>query len=224
MEGKRAYIENGAARKNALEFIAAVRCRLHGMNPDSPLSRPLCEVGYATFPLSRLRDHKSHKDSNYLMNLIEAVCKWRFVNKYEIKGYVLFHLFEAAQSTVGEILFSRLSQCYMTRGGGFSHYPAGRSVQHAWDLEMKGYRDRRNQVCNNPEYIKKMDRELAVMNYLKDKYDELLEKRRQVEKEEMALKQLEMECAHEKIRAEREGMARQLNIIRGFNVTKLISS
>ena len=96
-----------------------------------PLSPPLVEIGYSIRPASRLRQHASHRSSNYLMNLTEALLKKR----YQIFGLtqgVIFKVWDSLQPWLAEIAFTQLAQGYISQAGGFSHFPAGFSNSSAW--------------------------------------------------------------------------------------------
>ncbi|KAF7884702.1 uncharacterized protein EAF02_005038 [Botrytis sinoallii] len=114
-------------KKTILQWVETTRDRLRYSEKDEPLSRPLVEVGYAT-ALSRLDEHKNHTGSNYIMNLIEAICKAYFREKWSIKQYVLFKIAHHTHAMFGEILCTRMAQAYTTHGGGFCHHAAGISL------------------------------------------------------------------------------------------------
>ncbi|KAF7860713.1 hypothetical protein EAF04_008231 [Stromatinia cepivora] len=114
-------------KKTILQWVETTRDRLRHSNQDEPLSRPLVKVGYAT-ALSRLDEHKNHTGSNYIMNLVEAICKAYFRERWSIKQYVLFKVAHHTHAMFGEILCTRLAQAYTTHGGGFCHHAAGISL------------------------------------------------------------------------------------------------
>jgi len=92
-----------------------------------PLAVPLVEFGYACSPVQRLKEHRTHQKSNYIMNLADAVCRLLFNGKFYFEQYIVYHLFRPEQAAASEILFTRLGQGYTLNGGGFSHHLAGRS-------------------------------------------------------------------------------------------------
>jgi hypothetical protein len=111
--GRRRYVDGQDKDKPTDEtrvphveaFVAAVRLRIENLDPDKPLARPLCEVGFATTPLERLEQHAKHQSSNYLMNLTDSTCRILYGQRFEIKQFVLFHMFEPVQAAIGEVLF-----------------------------------------------------------------------------------------------------------------------
>lgn len=140
-------------------FVAAVRLRIKTLDPDKPLVRPLCEVGFATTPLERLEQHAKHQSSNYLMNLTDSTCRILYGQRFEIKQFVLFHMFEPVQAAIGEVLFSRISQCYTTYGGGFSHHAAGISTHNVWVLPTSYLQKKDEKVWGDETYLAKITRE-----------------------------------------------------------------
>jgi len=70
------------------------------------------------------------------MNLMEAVSVWAHKNngmdKYRIDQSVIYLIWSRPQAHLSEIIFSSLGEGYIYNGGGFSHYPAGRSNESIW--------------------------------------------------------------------------------------------
>ncbi|QDS77164.1 hypothetical protein FKW77_001678 [Venturia effusa] len=101
---------------------------------DEPLVLPLSEVGYANDCEGRFQDHASHESSNYIMNLMEAICIWLaqqgepgFEKNFQIRQFIIYNCWEVEQGVIAEIVFSILGHAYIYNGGGFNHYPAGLS-------------------------------------------------------------------------------------------------
>jgi hypothetical protein len=170
--GERKYVKKKEHVTNITAWLAATRARLHGCPQDEPLARPLCEVGYATKPVERLERHSKHQSSNYIMNLTEAICKTKFP-QYFIAQFVLFHMFHPVHAMVGEIICSRLSQCYTAHGGGFSHHAAGQSVAGASEMPVTYYRDLRNVVFSSPMYQDNMRKDIKAIGAKTEKLAEL---------------------------------------------------
>ena len=160
--GDRKYVNSKTHQANITAWLAATRARLNGCPADEPLARPLCEVGYATKPGERLEYHSKYLNSNYIMNLTEAVCKTMF-RQYSMAQFVLFHLFHPVHAMIGEIIFTRLSLGYISHGGGFSHHPAGESVAGASGMSVTYYRDRRNVVLSSPLYQENMRKDTRAI-------------------------------------------------------------
>ncbi|KJX99434.1 hypothetical protein TI39_contig358g00013 [Zymoseptoria brevis] len=128
--------------KNVESFLEGLRKRIAAIDVserDLPLKCPLVEIGYTHKSEKRLDDHVNHKGSNYIMNLFDAASKVLWPGKYKIHQFVVFLCTQAQQAAVAEILFTRLTQCYMTNGGGFTHYAPGRSNSSARKYNDEGW-------------------------------------------------------------------------------------
>lgn len=97
----------------------------------APFRRPIAEIGYSIRPQTRLKEHRMHRSSNYIMNLTEALLKHRY-GGFELTQTVLFVCWSCTHPWLAEIAFTQLSQAYVLKAGGFSHYPAGFSNSSAW--------------------------------------------------------------------------------------------
>ena len=93
----------------------------------APLSVPVVEIGISNDPEKRLRQHRHHENSNYLMNLAEAVFDVEYPGCFHLKQYVIYACFRPIQTWLSEIALTQLAQGYVEGGGGFSHEIAGRS-------------------------------------------------------------------------------------------------
>jgi hypothetical protein len=70
------------------------------------------------------------------MNLAEAVAavlfqRGKLTKRYSMKQFIIFICQEPSHGSLSEIVLTRLAEGYMGNGGGFSHYPAGRSNDSA---------------------------------------------------------------------------------------------
>ena len=102
---------------------------------NTPLGYPPCEVGYALNAHKRLAQHRLHRSSNYIMNLVKDICTYLHGSKHtlfprqlEMHQHIVYLIFRPEQAAIAEILISGLLQCWIDGGGGFNAYPAGRSV------------------------------------------------------------------------------------------------
>ncbi|KAB2579653.1 LisH domain-containing protein [Lasiodiplodia theobromae] len=87
--------------QNLEEFCDALERRIQNIpqaDRDKPLEAPLRYFGYGD-AFTRTKCHLTHKSSNYIMGLVDAV--------------------------LSEILFTAIGDGYIDDGGGFSHEPAG---------------------------------------------------------------------------------------------------
>ncbi|KAL9017243.1 MAG: hypothetical protein Q9185_005408 [Variospora sp. 1 TL-2023] len=97
-----------------------------------PLVAPVVQVGFSDRVITRLWQHRHHKDSNYIMNLAQALFQHEYPDRFCLKQHIIFECFQPDQPWFGEILLTRLSQAYTERGSGFSHYGAGFSNGASW--------------------------------------------------------------------------------------------
>lgn len=92
------------------------------------------EVGYARDVRNRFKQHRSHRSSNLLMNLVEAALHRHFGDQYSLCQFVVYQIWSPEQAAVAEIIFSRLFSAYTEGGRGFNTYPAGRSNASAFKV------------------------------------------------------------------------------------------
>jgi hypothetical protein len=159
--GFRKYIESQTHYNNLKAWVTILKARCRNVPADKmhePLARPLSEIGWAKDLTKRLAQHRKHSSSNYLMNLTEAVCRNSFAD-YSIHQYGIFRVFEECHAMLGEIIFSRIGQVYITYGGGFSHCAAGISHQGAYQLLETDYRLLKLAVSRNPDFTIRMREE-----------------------------------------------------------------
>ena len=129
----RSYTEKGSSdldrqnRQMVEFFVDQLRIRMLGQLAHTPLSVPVVELGFSNDPVRRLRQHRHHENSNYLMNLAKAVFEYQYPGIFTLQQHIIYNCWRPVQLWMGEILFTKLAQGYVTGGGGFSHEPAGRS-------------------------------------------------------------------------------------------------
>ena len=129
----RSYTENGSNIPDGIHrqwvkyFVDQLKMRIADLPIHAPLSVPVVEVGFSNDPSKRLRQHRHHESSNYLMNLAEAVFAMEYPNCFQLQQRVVFACYRSIQTWLSEIVVTQLAQGYVQGGGGFSHEPAGRS-------------------------------------------------------------------------------------------------
>ncbi|KAF2649909.1 hypothetical protein K491DRAFT_554836, partial [Lophiostoma macrostomum CBS 122681] len=106
---------------------------------DAPLTYPPGECGYARNSHARLEQHRRHISSNYVMNLVEDICTHlyttnRFPQHFRMHQFIIYLIFQPTQAEIAEIFCSGLLQVWVENGGGFNHYPAGRSNRSAREI------------------------------------------------------------------------------------------
>ncbi|KAF2623253.1 hypothetical protein BU25DRAFT_401095 [Macroventuria anomochaeta] len=119
-----------------LRLCGGIGLRCSQVSPylqDISLPYPPAEVGYALHAHQRLAQHRAHRSSNYVMNLVEDICIHLFRTKiltqhFKMHQYIIYLIFRPSQAAIAEIFCSGLLQCWVNGGGGFNAYPAGRSV------------------------------------------------------------------------------------------------
>lgn len=97
-----------------------------------PLADEIVEIGFTINPKKRLAEHECHRNSNYPMNLMQALLKHIYPETFKLCQHILYPCWRPAQCFLGEIVFTQLADGYTINGGGFSHYPAGRSNSEAY--------------------------------------------------------------------------------------------
>jgi hypothetical protein len=122
-----------------LETPAALR--------DTPFRFPPGECGYSKNSHVRLAQHRAHRSSNYVMNLVEDICTYlhrtgRLQQYFRMHQFIIYLIFRPTQAAIAEIFCSGLLQVWVDNGGGFNAHPAGRSVATARrvsDAEWNGH-------------------------------------------------------------------------------------
>ena len=121
----------GRRRELVKEFVFQIQARMaqeiKNRGRHVPLTAPVVEYGFGTIPQRRLKAHRQHRDSNFLMNLAEASFQHMYPGMFRLQQYVLVLCFREAQCWLSEIFITQLGQGYIHNGGGFSHHPAGHS-------------------------------------------------------------------------------------------------
>ncbi|KAK7525709.1 uncharacterized protein IWZ02DRAFT_431249 [Phyllosticta citriasiana] len=138
--GERRYLGQYAKDRKvrANDFCNAVLARCQGCDGNSR-PRPFSEVGYTNQARTRLQSHLKHESSNWLMNLVDAICAVHF-RSYKIQQFVIYKIWDDMQSSVAEIIFNRLAQSPLETGFGFAYYPAGRSTFSSETVPSRQYK------------------------------------------------------------------------------------
>ena len=96
-----------------------------------PLAGWVPELGYTHATENRLRQHKSHQSSNYIMNLFDCALSLEWPQRFSVQQFIIFVCTHPTEAVMAEILFTRLALGYTGNGGGFTHYPPGLSNDSA---------------------------------------------------------------------------------------------
>ena len=91
-----------------------------------PMDWPLCEFGISWHLMFRLAQHECHTQSNYIMNLSEAVAVYLYgAPAYRIRQYVLYIIPYPFLLELAEIFVTKVGYGMVRFGGGFCHAFAG---------------------------------------------------------------------------------------------------
>ena len=129
----RSYTEKGSHDPDVIHrrwvkyFVDQLRKRMEGHLIHAPLNVPVVEIGFSNNPERRLRQHRHHESSNYLMNLAEAAFAMEYPGSFTLQQNIVFACYRPIQTWLSEIVVTQLAQGYVEGGSGFSHEPAGRS-------------------------------------------------------------------------------------------------
>ncbi|KAI7427854.1 hypothetical protein KC336_g5756 [Hortaea werneckii] len=135
--GVRKYLRNHKelpieGRKQAAstfcKVLTAALGKISAEDQNNPHKLILVEFGFSSCLKERLRQHREHESSNFLMNLYHACLMYRHGGKYILHQNVIALCARPQYATLLEILANRSGGGYVTSGWGLSHYPAGRSV------------------------------------------------------------------------------------------------
>ena len=129
----RSYLEKGNHTPDSVHrrwvkyFVDQLQERMKGHPIHAPLNVPVVEIGFSNDPRKRLRQHRHHESSNYLMNLAEAVFDMEYPGSFHLQQNIVFACYRPIHTWLSEIIVTQLAQGYVEGGAGFSHEPAGRS-------------------------------------------------------------------------------------------------
>ena len=132
----------GMVRHFVSEMMIRIKVDLSSGKGNIPLAAPVIEIGFSINPLHRLREHRQHQQSNYLMNLAEAMFKHVYPGTFRLQQLVIYACYGPSHPWFSEIILTQLGQGYTEGAGGFSHYPAGRSNGSAYQKTSRGEWDK----------------------------------------------------------------------------------
>ena len=92
-----------------------------------PMSEGLVEVGYTMDAKTRLEAHYKHRNSNYVMNITQAILEHLYPTLFILHQHILYVCWKPIQAWLGEMMLTSLCDGYITNGIGMSHFPAGYS-------------------------------------------------------------------------------------------------
>jgi hypothetical protein len=154
------YTESGLSttrQAKTVAFLTALKARCLAVpenERDKPLPGGLSEIGYTYTTEIRLRNHREHRSSNYIMNLFDSALALKWPQRFSVHQFIMFLCADATQGSIAEILFTRLALAYTGNGGGFTHYPPGRSNQSAGGFDTEQWQRwwrRTMEICRSAE-------------------------------------------------------------------------
>ena len=123
-------------RQMVRHFVSEMKSRIQVERAKGrchiPFSAPVVEIGFSINSHHRLWEHRHHQNSNYLMNLAEAVLQYVFPKMFRLQQRIIFGCFRPLQDWHAEVVLTQLAQGYTKGARGFSHYAAGFSNNSAW--------------------------------------------------------------------------------------------
>ena len=129
----RSYMENVTHTPDSVHrhwvkfFVEQLQKRMEGQPIHAPLTVPVIEIGFSNNPRRRLRQHRHHETSNYLMNLAEAIFETEYPGAFQLQQMIVFACYRPIQPWLSMIVITQLAQGYVERGEAFSHEPLGQS-------------------------------------------------------------------------------------------------
>ena len=140
-DGQPSNAHRGMVRHFVSEMMNRIKDDLQSGRGHIPLAAPVIQLGFSINARYRLREHRRHLHSNYLMNLAEAMFKHLYPGTFRLQQLVIYACYRPSQPWFSEIILTQLGQGYTDGAGGFSHYPAGRfngsaynnTSQSEWD-------------------------------------------------------------------------------------------
>ena len=131
-------------------FCRENEARFRSKPDHNPLNACWSEVGYAASPIRRHQEHREHRRSNFLLNLLESTCRYLFDGEYGLRQFVVLPLFGADQAALAEEFITLLTSAYIDNGGGVNHHLAGRSNASAYRLSDSQWNEYAEEVFEGP--------------------------------------------------------------------------
>lgn len=158
---KHSGVTSPLRRRMVKYFVSQLQQRLSreiDLNGEhTPLTAPVVEVGFSLYPETRLKEHRHHSNSNYLMNLAQACFEYEYPGMFQLQQLVVFTCWRPEQCWLSEMFITRLAQGYVETGGGFSHYRAGFSNGTAYRKVPDEVWDRLESHVLTPEFERQFD-------------------------------------------------------------------
>lgn len=110
---------------------------------------PLADFVYSEMPTYQKCDDKAHENSNWLMNLFEAICKV-YHPDYCSRGHVVYLAPAEWLYPLAESFITRLGHGFTRRGNGFGHALARSISPHSAHLSREDWEAMTRKVMADP--------------------------------------------------------------------------
>lgn len=105
------------------------------------------------------------------MNLAEDICAHlhatgQFTQLFYMHQYIIYLIFRPSQAEVAEIFCSGLLQVWVDDGGGFNHYPAGRSNRSAQTITAERWEEFQRHAKQSPSLVENVKSQVEAVDKL----------------------------------------------------------
>ncbi|THY34315.1 hypothetical protein D6D01_02019 [Aureobasidium pullulans] len=103
------YLEKPVWRVQIERFIPGIKNRLLRYtftDPDSPMESAILEFGYDLYIPDRLKAHRSHTDSNYIINLFESICHVMWPRRFRLHQFATFLVVTLDEAATAEMVLT----------------------------------------------------------------------------------------------------------------------
>lgn len=136
-----------AIRRLRREVLLILRDMPEG---ETHLSWVLSCVGFSNQVQERFKNHRRHKHSTFVLNLLDAILQVMYPDhRYGMKQYVIWLVVDTKYAPFGEMFFARLCRSYVWLGHGMAYQAVGQSNEG---------------VFSSPEKVRQAFREYIVEN------------------------------------------------------------
>jgi hypothetical protein len=187
-------------------FCFALQARLDDIPEDErdlATAFTLRYIGYARSASNRFEDYSRNKSVSWLTDLVLAVCRYLFENKYTLDQHVICFFTSHRECQIGEELFTRCALAYAESGTGFGVFPAGLSVSTAdLDKEQTGVSKKPWEAAwmfRNRHFF---DDNIQLDSERWDKYDKYVSTQKQAKRQEQEERRQRLLEEHTKLEAD----------------------
>ena len=156
------WSKNEDRRRRLRKFVKAARDRLSlstGRDDTEPLPYTTIHVEFSVDVEERLNDHRNHRDSNFIMNLVEAVFARCYPGAKILQQKVLYACWHEMQSWWAEVVFTHVGQGFIhDEDFGFAYHPAGTAATNDDGARLGGdfWRSYCEAMEKSPEHLQRL--------------------------------------------------------------------